>query len=249
MTSKFHHSGITRVVLNYYNELIKKQDCQIDFVVPNEIDEKFKNIFNNNETKYYIFSKKMRICFTPLYVLKLMRLIKNNKYDIFHVHGSSYLLGIELLAAKLAKVKVRIAHSHNVKTEHKLLHKIMKRIFEKNYTYAYACSDEAGKWLFGNKKFEIINNGMDVEKYRYNEIYRKNIREKLKIRDDELLLGHIGLFNDQKNQIFIIDVLKEVLKFNSKVKLIFVGDGQKKSQIEKIVNENNLDNNVIFYRS
>ena len=138
-TSKFHYTGITKVVLNYYEQLIKKEDITIDFVVPNEIDEKLMASINLDKSKIKILPMKMRRRRVIKYIIELSKFIKKEKYDIVHVHGSSSIMAIELLAAKIAGVKTRIAHSHNTMTEHKFIHWFLYPIFKILYTDAFAC--------------------------------------------------------------------------------------------------------------
>jgi len=246
MTSDFHRSGITMVLLNYYKELIKNKNCEIDFVIPNKIDKDFRDDLNL-KTKIFVLSKKMRIFLTPLYIYKLSKIMRKGNYDVVHINGSSSLLYLELLAAKNAKIKKRIAHSHSVKTEHPLLHKLLRKRFLKSYTHAIACSEEAGKWLFNDSKFEIINNGFDIEKFIFSKKNRKEIRNKLNIKDDDILLGHVGLFNDVKNQTFLINIMKRIVFKYPNYKLLLIGEGKMKNNIENQAIENRIQDNIIFY--
>lgn len=65
----------------------------------------------------------------------------------------------------------------------------------------FICGEEAGEWLYGKKnakKFIMLNNAIDSEQYRFNTEIRKKVRKALKIKDDQLVVGHIGRFNPQK---------------------------------------------------
>lgn len=247
MTSKFHQSGITNVVINYYHSLVENYHCEVDFLVPNKIDKDFLHDNNLEKANFFVLSRKMRILCTPLYIHKLKKIIKRQQYDIVHVHGSSSLLFFELFSAKLAGVKFRIAHSHSVKSEHPFFHRLLSKPFMNIYTKALACSEEAGKWLFKNNNFDIITNGFDINKFKYNENARKLIRDKYKIKENEILLGHVGLFNKTKNQIFLVKILESLCKENDNYKLLLVGEGELKEDINKYVEENKLNNKVIFY--
>lgn len=111
------------------------------------------------------------------YIIKFTKIIKQNKYDIIHVHGSSSLMTIELTIAKINGVKVRVAHSRNTETRNLLLHKILKPIFKKSYNVAIACGKDAGKWLFENSNFIVLHNGKDLNQYKFNEYYRKKLEK------------------------------------------------------------------------
>ena len=110
------------------------------------------------------------------YFLKLISIIKKGNYQIVHAHGGPPF-AVEMLAARIAGVKVRIAHSHNTASDYSTINNLLRPIFLKNYTVGFACGKEAGEWLYAGRKFEVIN-GIDVEKFSYNEISRNEFRER-----------------------------------------------------------------------
>ena len=185
---------------------------------------------------------------------EVLNVLKNNNFDVVHCH-TYFDSAIVCYAAKKANVKIRIAHSHTteglnkVGIARKFKWKIAKIIINMTATHKLACSKEAGKALFGNTKYQVINNGIDLKKYSYNEVLRNEIRKKYSIKNDEILIGHVGRFETAKNHIFIIDVLEQIVLKNPKYKLMFVGNGSLFEKIKEIVSEKKLDKNVIFIGS
>ena len=115
-----------------------------------------------------------------------------------------------------------------------------------------ACSKEAGEWLFGkdnldNQKVYILNNAIDTDIFKFNPKTRDNVRKELGIKEDEILFGHIGRFKPQKNHSFLIDIFKIINDKNNNSKLLLIGDGPLKEDIELKVWNLNLKENVIFY--
>ena len=81
-----------------------------------------------------------------------------------------------------------------------------------NPTKYFACSKNAGKWLFRNKdpeEIRILNNAVNVEEFLFNRDKREQIRRELNV-GDQLVIGHVGRFNKQKNHKFLIDIFKSV---------------------------------------
>lgn len=234
--------GITSITLNYW-ENIKNENIHIDFVTPFAIDSIREQIETTNSKIYLMQERKKH----PIkYMRKLSALIKENKYDIVHANGSSAMLVLEMLAAKKAGCKIRIAHSHNTKTNYPIIDKLLRPIFKTSYTHAFACGEEAGKWLFDKRKFEVINNGRDIEKFKYNQDVRKKLRKEYNL-ENQIVLGHVGTFNYQKNHEYLIDVFSELIKNSKKkYKLILIGEGKYKSAIEEKVKKLNIQENVIF---
>lgn len=188
--------------------------------------------------------------------IRLKSLLNNNFYDCVHIHSDvANKLFIFGLAAKMAKTKKIILHSHasGVDGNHRkiktFVHKLC-RLFLKNVgTDFVACSDLAAKWMFPNIKKEmivIINNGVDLDKFRFSSQIRKTERKKLGIKE-ELLIGHVGRFCYQKNHNYLIEIISEMKKQGMPTKLLLIGEGPDKDAIKRKVYEKSLEKYVIFY--
>lgn len=92
----------------------------------------------------------------------------------------------------------------------------------------------------------MLNNAIDVDKFKYNEKIRKEKRKELNISDSTLVIGHIGRFVEQKNHTFLIDIFKEINKKNEDSILILVGQGPLENKIKEKVVQLGLQNNVMF---
>lgn len=110
-------------------------------------------------------------------------------------------------------------------------------------TINIACGKDAGEYMFLDNKYCILNNALDLEKYKYNINFRNEIRTKYMIKDNEILLGHIGRFTYQKNQEFLLDLIN---KLPSKYKLMMVGDGENFENINKMIIDRNLKDRVVL---
>lgn len=237
-------SGITSILYDYYSLFDKNQFLieTVSYYGDNrEIVERFKKSNINVEIVPNRRTNPIK------YFFALIKLMKTKKYDIVHVNGNSATMTIELLAAKISGIGIRIAHSHNSTCEAKKMDKLMRPIFYHLYNYAFACGHDAGEWLFPNKEYTIIKNGRNPEVYKYNVISRKKMREVLNIDDDVIALGHVGhYYNNQKNQEFLINVFKNLINKKLNVHLYLVGDGEKKNEIYDLVNNLNLSKYVTF---
>ena len=150
--------------------------------------------------------------------------------------------------AKKNGVKIRIAHSHNSGMENTLkgfIKGILIRPYKYLSTHRFACSNSAGKFLFGKKNFIVIENAIKLEKFLYNLETRCKVRKELKLQN-KFVIGHVGRFCEQKNHNFLIDVFEKVYSINNNSILILIGEGELKEKIQKKVNALNLKDNVMF---
>ena len=128
----------------------------------------------------------------------------------------------------------------------------MLRPFSKVYVTDYMCCSElAGRWLFGDKAYDsgkvyLLNNAIDLDKFKYNKSLRKEKRKELGISDDTLVIGHIGRFVAQKNHTFLIDIFNELHKKNPSSLLLLVGQGPLMEEIKNKVKELKLNDSVRF---
>ncbi len=179
------------------------------------------------------------------YCSELFKLMKKEKYDAVHVHGSSGLLGIEVFLARMAGVPIRVVHSRNTMCDHGFMDKLLRPVMYSCMTKGLACSEAAGKWLFGSRAFEVIHNGLNTEEFQFNEEVRRAARAELGI-GDELVVGFAGNIKPQKNPLFLVDILSELVKRDPSAKLVVVGDGVMMNKMTDKVNESALSQNVIF---
>ena len=232
---------------------IDKSKFQFDFIVfDTDINEEMYNEIINLGGKIYTIPKYNLL--NHLLFKKWWNdfFRKHPEYKIIHGHVRS-TAAIYMKIAKKYGVKT-IIHSHSTSngTGIKAIgRKILQRNITKYADYFFYCSQISGEWLFGkeivnsNKSF-FIPNGIDMDKFNFSIKIRNEIRKKLNIRDNELLIGHVGRFTEPKNHKFIIEIFSEALKKDNRLKLILVGDGELKDKIEKYIDENKIKDKVIL---
>lgn len=235
--------GISTVILDYYS-LFDKDKFLLDIIASGEYAYQLVTEFQAIGVNVRCLpSRKISLM---KYIKGLIGLMKQEKYDAIYIHGSSSLMTIELIIAKVCGIKKRIVHSHNTTCDHLKVDKILRPLFYHSYTKALACGQDAGKWLYGNREFEIIKNGRDVEKYRFNPAKREEIRKQFKLGSSVLAIGHVGNFNEQKNQKFLIDVLDRMVSYKDDIRLYLMGDGRKRDEVIQYVKEKELQDYVVF---
>lgn len=178
-------------------------------------------------------------------------------YDIIHSHIHNYT-GYVLKLAKQVGIPIRIAHSHNDTSSltfdaglKRRLYLALTQHWIKRYaTAGLATSDKAAAALYGtnwqkDSRFATHYCSIDFSKWKL-EINRRAIRAELGIPEDAFVIGHIGRFAEQKNHSFLIDIAAEVIKHKPKTKLLLVGDGSLRLEIQRKVSDLNLTSHVIF---
>lgn len=238
--------GTQALLMNIYRK-IDRTKVQFDFLVV----YKEKQFYDEEIEKMggHVYKLSFR---EDLNLLKFQKDLSNffrrhQEYKIVHCHA--YTIGYFCLkAAKKAGIPVRIAHSHsnaavhNVKLPAKLL---MQKLFTLYSTDLFACSEEAGKFAFKGRKFNIIQNAIDSQNFVANANIRKEVRKELEL-EDKFVVGHVGRMQPEKNHDFLINVFAEIKKKKMDAELILVGTGPLEEKVKDKVAEKRLSDCVHF---
>lgn len=232
--------GTQALLMNIYRN-IDREKVQFDFLVeyPNKhfYDDE---IFSLGGKIYYTNVRK------DLNIIKftkhLKKIIKENDYKIVHVH--TYSIGYFCLkAAKNCGVPIRIAHSHSnsmTKDKKQVLKIILKKLYPKYATDLFACSEEAGRFLYENREFQIVTNAIKTQKFSDNIKNRDKLLEAENFKD-KFVVGHVGRFRPEKNHTFLVKIFAEIKKIIPNAYLLMVGDGELENNIKEQLKELRLE--------
>jgi glycosyltransferase involved in cell wall biosynthesis len=256
VTTVLRAAGIESFIMNMYRN-IDRTKVQFDFMVMRDEKE-----FYDDEIAA-LGGRKATISVTGkntfIRIIKesreLYKFLKKNPYSIVHIHYTTPLRALYLFAAKKAGSKVRIYHSHSAEVSGKskiklAIYSYYRKKIAKWATHYFACSEAAARWMFPNSildanKSKIIYNGIDIERFAFDEKARDEIRQEYSL-NGKYVLAHTGRFLDQKNHRFIIEIFRDVKKKCPEAKLMLLGTGDLLDEIKKIVTNYNLEDDVLF---
>lgn len=238
--------GLETMLMNYYRH-IDRTRLQFDFLVHRDFEADYDSeILALGGRIYHLpvlnpFSRSYRKALDDFFKA-------HKEYKIVHSHLDC-MAGIPLAAAKKNGVPVRIAHAHNSSQARDLkypLKLLFKRNIPRSATELFACSREAGMWMFGSCEFQILNNAIDAAQYRPNHEVRKQKRRELGIAEDAFVVGHVGRFAPQKNHDFLLDVFAELCGRCSEAFLLLIGDGELMPRMQKKATALGIEDKICF---
>ncbi|HCT90570.1 MAG TPA: glycosyltransferase family 1 protein [Lachnospiraceae bacterium] len=233
---KLWGGGVESVVFNYYRA-IDKSKIQFDFYYDSDSTvAPPPDLIAMGANFYEIppYQKLVPYCST------LKKILREKKYIVVHSHINT-LSVIPLFIAWTEKVPVRIAHNHSVPGGKEFSRNALKnflRKFSKLFpTDYFACSEKAGRWLFGNRSFDngkvvVIKNGIDFQRFMPGEEIVEEKRNSLGLKN-KFVVGHIGRFTYAKNHKFLFEIFAEILKQKENAMLMLVGDGELHAELKK----------------
>lgn len=237
--------GLETMLMNYYRKIDRMQ-VQFDFLTHREYDGDYGKEIKTLGGK--IYHMPFLNPFSPNYKVALRNFfVEHPEYQIIHVHQDC-LSSVILEIAKQCGIGVRIAHSHCTSQDKNWKYPIKlyyQKLIPKYATNLIACGEDAGQWMFRGADFQVLNNAIDARKYCFDLSTRIKMRMDMEIKNDELLVGHVGRFSPQKNHDFLIEIFN-ILQKKVPAKIVMVGEGELQEKIKERVKMLNLDDRVIF---
>ena len=244
--------GTENLIMNLYRN-IDRNRVQFDFLVHTT-----KHCFFDDE----IFRLGGKIYQAPYYKMynavqykkAIKQLLRENpQWNVVHGHLGSCACIYLREARKFGLFT--IAHSHAINFKDISIKNILYRghayLTRGAADYYMACSKQAGIDRYGDRivngdHFSVLNNSINSIEYDFDVNVRKVIRNELGILDDIFVIGHIGRMTAEKNHFFILDILKNIIHFDTNVRLLLVGDGPLRESIAAKAKEMNVDKYIIM---
>lgn len=236
--------GAETMVVNIMRN-IDREKFQFDFYLSGNGNGYYEGEVKKLGARIYNIGRRKK---NPIkYCLSLYKLIIKEKYDVVQIHATDAQDGLPAMIAKLAGTKKVCLFSHSTGGFNKELQKIMTRFFIHFIDYKQACSDKAAKWMYGKyaNQVKIIPIPVNTELCKFNDMIRKEKRIKYKIKETEVVIGHIGRYFPPKNHMFLLNVFQELIKINEKYRLVLIGGGILEDEIHFEIEKRNLKNKII----
>ncbi|MDM1094750.1 glycosyltransferase [Myroides odoratimimus] len=211
-------------------------------------------LLNGEKTHLYQKLEKLRCCkiyhlgyscYNPFYILKLIPFFY--KYDIVHVHlfPAQYFAGLARLFC-FRKLKL-IFTEHNTSnrrlesSKYRLIEKLIYACFNKVICITNEVKDVLiEKLKISNNKLVVVENGVNLVNVQ-NSI--KSSRSDYDLNEEDKVLIMVAGFRPQKDQDTVIRALK---KLPEHYKLLLVGDGERRNELEQLVSSLKLSDRVFF---
>lgn len=251
--------GIESLIMNIYRN-INREKVQFDFLMHSpsgegsyvpEIERLGGRIYRTPVLKTPSKTYYWRLF---QYVSFLKKFFKEHpEFHVVHGHMTNTAAIYMPIAKKYGNVTCCIAHSHLTEARPGLSGKItdlLHKPLPKIATDYFACSEMAAHWIFDDKaindgKVRIIKNGVDPKKFYYDEDKRIKIRKELSL-ENSFVIGNVARFKKEKNQSFAVDILKKYIELDDSAKLLFVGDGELRAEVQNKVRDLGLVDKVVF---
>lgn len=245
------HGGIESFVLSVI-ENIDDSRFQVDIALASDFPQFHEERVIANGNRIFRTKNLGSVKNNLLHFIRLVKLIRKEKYDVVHTH-IDYFNGVNLLAAWLGGASVRICHSHNTRSANasseqesfviKCYHFVMRMLMNVFATDKIGCSEDANKWMYvKTNKCKVIYNAIDLSRFNPKLYNYDVVCEQYGITLGQKQFVTVGRIEAQKNPLFMAEVINAYAKLDQNFHFHWVSDGSLKKEVEAILEkENNLD--------
>ena len=257
IVGRMDRGGIETMIMNLYRH-VDREKVQFDFLAHYGREAVYNDEIRAMGGRIYempALKDENRVYYWRYFAYRraLRKFFRDHpEYRVIHGHMTN-TASIYLPIAKKSGVTCRIAHSHSTKGKAGLLGivtNLLQKPVYKHSTDFFACSEGAKGWLYPKKlidsgKVRILANAVDGQRFRFDPAVRQKLRQELKL-GDRLAVVSVARFRQEKNQIFLVEVLRELVQAGQDVVFVFAGDGPCEEQVKAKVRQYGLEEYTRF---
>lgn len=245
VVGRMDRAGAETMLMNLYRE-IDRQKLQFDFLCfSNKRGDYDDEIESLGGRIVRIESEGSMIRF-----LALLKVLRKGNWKTVHAH-TLFSSGLHLLAAKLARVPVRVVHSHNTSDANsssaagRAYQNTMRWLLSWVPTGYVACGKAAAEYLFpSGTDVQLIPNAIDIN--RFIDTQGSSVRAGLGIDTDTLIILQVGRIMPVKNHSYSVKIAAALRDAGVNFQMLFVGTGPDQPAVEMQVRHYKLDEQVRF---
>ena len=243
--------GAESRIMDLYRH-IDRDKIQFDFLVHSkkegffepEIKQMGGNIYYLPSFRVYNYFQYQKACREFFAAHKEFRVVQG------HMTSTA---SIYLPQAKRAGIPVTIAHARSAGVDTGIkgfITKLLRKNLYRKCDYMFACSDLAARAVFGDKRYEegetfLIPNAVDTKEFVPDKVVRNTIRKEYGL-ENKFVIGHVGRFHYAKNHEFLLEIFAGILNRREDARLMLLGDGPRRAEMEAKVRELGVENAVVF---
>ena len=243
----FRSGGIESLLMSLYR-CLDKETLQFDFMV--DTCDHLPEFDEIRAAGGRVFQMGRYLNSPIKYQIKLNSILRKYGHEYVSLHSHTITRALPVLwAARQHNISQRILHAHTDSLQDTKWATISPFIVKATALLAtdyWACSEAAGRFFFNLRDYKVFNNVIQTQRFLFNLDDRFRIRELLSIGQNDFIIGHTGRFTYEKNHTLLVQIFAELHRLQPNAKLLLVGDGPLKSEIQDLVEGLGLKEVVFF---
>ncbi|MEU9341581.1 glycosyltransferase [Streptomyces sp. NPDC048278] len=183
---------------------------------------------------------------------RLVRLIRGGRYDLVHTHlYRACLYG--RIAARLAGVRAVVATEHSLGDSQlegreltsgvRALYLAGERLGRSTVAVSPTVAERLRRWGVPGPRIEVVPNGIDLDRFRFDPDRRRRVRDRLGIPRDAWVVGAVGRLAPGKRFGVLVEALA---RLPGDCRLLLVGGGPEEEALRSTARAAGVDGRVVF---
>ncbi len=216
----------------------------VDLALAFNHEEMINRLKNIVDLKFYEEDTGSKRRFNLKNYIRLYKIIKNGNYDVVVANSSwafNYILAVYPFLTKKPKL-VAMRRSG-----------FLPSFFSKHLKYRFAdkivvvskdVAEELKKHNFFPEKLEVIESGVEIERFKNVKVNKKELRKKLGLKENDIVFINVANFQPwRKGQDILLEAFKNLNCDNCK--LLLVGHDTNSDEAKELIKKFNLEKKVI----
>lgn len=224
--------------------------------------ENCKILKEKNKTVVSLYSDKYKKLNPIKKIVRIFNIIKQsriyfkkNKPEVIHIHSIARYIIFSRKYLKDSKLFYTVHNDVDKNFPNTLAGKMevfcIKKLIKKNNLQMIALHEEMAREVNGFFSIDnaiVVRNAINLQKFnkKLYSLDEQLIKSEIGVNREDFVIGCVGRFEQQKNHLFIIEVFLEVIKIKEKSKLLLIGSGSLKRDIESKIEQYNIKDKVII---
>ena len=211
-----------------------------------------KNILEEAGFEVFYLSNAKRIPgFRFSILLELVKILKEHNVDILHCHRHKPTV-YGVIAARIAGTPVRLAHVHGLGRSRNLKRRLINCILFRNINRLIPVANSVkedvlrNNWFVPDEKLFVLENSIDYERFADVSTAKKDAKQMLGMPAGALVFGTIGRLVPTKGLSYLIAAFSKVKTQMPQARLVLVGDGPCKAELQMQAADALCGNSVHF---
>lgn len=246
--------GLEQILTEYMRAITAvSKDISFDVLIAGDVCNQEEQLVNMGCRVLYYPVRRKDI---KAYNARMDEIFAQTSYDAIWCNVSG-LTNIDVLVkAKKQGIPVRVVHSHVrhlmwgnpiMRVLVPLMHNCNKLRLTKFANHYWACSQEAGKFMFPrsvHQQIFVVKNAIDTNRYYPSEEKNRELCTQFGL--DGLVVSHTARLSKEKNQMFLLRVMRGLVDREPAAKLLLVGEGDLRAELEAETKRLGLQDHVVF---
>ena len=238
-------NGVASLLMNYYRQL-DHEKIQMDFALYKDVSTPYYSELQEHGSNCYILPPVKKLLKHRQACAKILR---EGQYDI--VHDNTLLISYPMMKeAEKQNIPVRILHSHGTKLGETRYKEIRNGLFApllvRCANHFAACGEDAGKGLFGTQTFSVLPNVIYAVKYEFDPNVREEVRSRLQVEKNEIVILMVARKTPMKNPFFAVDTMKYLQEQGLNIRCWWIGTGPLDAKVEEYAGQQGVKDIIRF---